>query len=241
MNDTVRLAKRVAEQLGCSRTQAEQYIEGGCILVDQVVVEEPGARVAPGQHIVLEKAAEPVAPTPMTILFHKPAGLRADALIDQEQSLITAATLFAEHRSGLRFLRRHARALTLTNPLEDDASGLLVLTQDWRIVRKLQTESARIEQEFVVDVTGTLPSDGLVTLQQGIRWNGKPPIPLKASWQSERRLRIAMKGAERGMLAAMCFQAGIHIGAIKRIRLGRVPLATLPVGQWRYLLGYEKF
>jgi 23S rRNA pseudouridine2604 synthase len=29
--------------------------------------------------------------------------------------------------------------------------------------------------------------------------------------------------------------------SVKRIRIGRVPMAALPVGQWRYLLGYERF
>jgi 23S rRNA pseudouridine2604 synthase len=29
--------------------------------------------------------------------------------------------------------------------------------------------------------------------------------------------------------------------ALKRIRIARVPMASLPVGEWRYLLGYERF
>ena len=49
MTDTgERLAKRLAAQLPCSRREAELYIEGGWVQVDGVVVEAPGARVAPG-------------------------------------------------------------------------------------------------------------------------------------------------------------------------------------------------
>jgi len=29
--------------------------------------------------------------------------------------------------------------------------------------------------------------------------------------------------------------------SMKRIRIGRVPMASLPLGQWRYLQEYEKF
>ena len=45
MSEPVRLAKRVAELKGCSRREAEQYIEGGWVTVDGVVVEEPQSRV----------------------------------------------------------------------------------------------------------------------------------------------------------------------------------------------------
>ena len=41
----VRLAKRVAELVPCSRREAEQYIEGGWVRVDGSVVEEPQFRV----------------------------------------------------------------------------------------------------------------------------------------------------------------------------------------------------
>ena len=34
-----RLAKRLARQLGCSRSQAEQYIENGFVSVDGVVID----------------------------------------------------------------------------------------------------------------------------------------------------------------------------------------------------------
>ena len=36
-------------------------------------------------------------------------------------------------------------------------------------------------------------------------------------------------------------KVGVQVVAMKRIRVGRVPLAGLPVGQWRYLLPYERF
>jgi 23S rRNA pseudouridine2604 synthase len=45
MTVPVRLAKRLAEMLACSRREAEQYIAGGFVRVDGVVVEEPQHRV----------------------------------------------------------------------------------------------------------------------------------------------------------------------------------------------------
>ena len=52
----IRLAKRVAEQLNCSRSTAEQFIEGGFVSVDGQVVEAPGARVRPDQAVTVATA-----------------------------------------------------------------------------------------------------------------------------------------------------------------------------------------
>ena len=78
MTDTsIRLAKRVAEMIPCSRNEAEQYISGGWISVDGVVVEEPGARVLDEQDVVIHEDATLAEILPVTILLHKPAGFNA--------------------------------------------------------------------------------------------------------------------------------------------------------------------
>ncbi|MBP6597412.1 MAG: RNA-binding protein, partial [Arenimonas sp.] len=41
MTDPVRLSKRIVELVGCSRSEAEQYVQGGFVRVDGTVVEEP--------------------------------------------------------------------------------------------------------------------------------------------------------------------------------------------------------
>ena len=237
MTESVRLAKRVAELASCSRGEAAQYIEGGWVWVDGEIVEEPGFRVHAQQKVELTPDAKLQAVDPVTILLHKPAGIDAQAA----QQLVTADTLFAEDRSGNRFLKRHIVDLIVTDPMEPKAGGLLVLTQDWRIKRKLIDDAARIEHEYVVEVTGALKPDGLALLNLGLSFNGKPLPPIKVSWQSENRLRFAIKAPPRGLITHMCEQVGLTVLSMKRIRVGRMPLAGLPEGQWRYLLGYERF
>ena len=77
MTEHIRLAKRVAEQLHCSRGTAEQYIEGGFVSVGGQVVEAPGARVRPDQDVAVAPDASPLALTPVTLLLHKPPGFEA--------------------------------------------------------------------------------------------------------------------------------------------------------------------
>lgn len=240
MTDTVRLAKHLADLTGCSRSEAEQYIAGGWVTVDGEIVEEPGFRVADQKVVLLPGASlDPVAP--VTILLHKPVGCEANIGVNSAARLITPATLIDKDRSGLRFLKRHLHELALATPLETDASGLVVLTQDWRIMRKLVDDAAKIEQEYIVEVSGDLVADGLALLNHGLSFSGKALAPIKVSWQNETRLRFALKNAQLGQIPHMCNMVGLKVESIKRIRVGRLPMATLPVGQWRYLIGYERF
>ena len=241
MTESVRLAKRVAEVFLCSRREAEQYIEGGWILVDGQIIEEAGFRVFPQQIIERLPHATLTPALPVTLLFHKPAGMVIDAEALQASACITAENCVADDRSGIRFLKRHLIDLSMTNALDSSASGLVVFTQDWRIKRKLEEDASRIEQEFIVDVSGDLITDGLALLNHGLYFNGRPLAPVKVSWQNETRLRFAVKGVQVGQVAHMCKAVGLTVESMRRIRIGRMPLSRLPAGQWRYLLGYERF
>lgn len=238
-DDTIRLAKRVAEMLPCSRREAELYIEGGYVLVDGVAVEEPGARVTPRQQVVLAPDASLLDIAAVTILVNKPAGINAGIGHD---GLPVLTCLSEEARSDEakkeRFLKRHVKNLELVTPLESPASGLVVLTQEFGVARRLKEA---LEQEIIVDVTGTIAENGLALLNHGLSFQGKPVPPLKASWQNENRLRFAVKAPRPGQIAHMCAQVGLRVTGMKRIRIGRIAMASLPPGQWRYLKPYERF
>ena len=240
---TIRLAKRVAEMMPCSRAEADKYIAGGYVSVDGQLVEEAGARVADDQEVTLDPEATLVELAPVTILLHKPAGLNAglDANGAPATDCLTLETLVLPDHGNQRFLKRHLVNLTLTSPLETSASGLVIYTQDFRVARKLVDEGQRVEQEFIVEVAGSIREGGLALLNHGLPFNGKELAPMKVSWQNETRLRFAVKGVKPGQLAHMCRMVGLTIVSIKRIRIGRVPMASLPVGQWRYLHQYERF
>lgn len=247
MNETatLRLAKRLAEETGCSRSEAQQYIEGGWVLVDGQVCEEPGMRVSPENRVVLAAGARAEAAPPVTLLFHKPVGTATGPAGKPDAGFIlpslTHATRSAADRSGMRPLKKHFVGLQLTDGLETQASGLLVLTQDWRVARRLVEDAARIEHEYIVD-TGAQVSDAqLARINQGMHFNGKAVTGLKASRQSETRLRIVLKTPPRGLIERLCAEAGLGLTALRRIRIGRLPLAGVEPGQWRYLAGYEKF
>ena len=64
---------------------------------------------------------------------------------------------------------------------------------------------------------------------------------LAARHVKDERLRFALKGAQPGQIAQLCLNAGLQILSLKRIRIGRVSMAKLPPGQWRYLPADQRF
>lgn len=240
MSDPVRLSKRVAELAQCSRAEAERYIEGGWVTVDGAMVDLPQHPVT-DETVAIDPEARPDAIEPATLLLHKPAGVEAFDGTDAATSLVTPDTRWADDPSGLRLLRRHFHRLTPLVPLEREASGLVVLTQDGRVWRRLTEDLGDIEQEFVVEVSGTLGPDGLRRLAHGLSYRGRALPPCKVSWQNEVRLRFALKGVQPGQLADMCTQVGLGVVAIRRLRIGKVSLAKMPAGAWRYLPVGERF
>ncbi|MFD2368194.1 RNA pseudouridine synthase [Pseudoduganella sp. GCM10020061] len=217
-DDSIRLNKRVADVLGCSRTEAERYIAGGWVTVDGSVIEEPGARVTEAQAIALLPGAIAAEIPPVTIILNKHAG-------DEPSPRLLAPEL---QLGNVRFLRAHVTNLKLVAPLDASANGLVVFTQDYRVERKL---SEPIEHELIVEVSGKIKEGGLEQLNQG----------MKVSWQNETRLRFATKIFKPGLIERLCRDAGLTVRSIKRIRLGRLPLSSLPAGQWRYLTDFERF
>ena len=242
MTESVRLAKRVAELRRCSRREAELLITGGWVRVDGAMIEEPQFRVT-DQRVEIDPRAEPGQAEPVTLLLHKPSGYHTDdeAAGKAASGLLAAASLWAEDSSGIRPLKKHFAHLSLCVPLEADAAGLVVFTQDWRVARKLTEDAATLEHEVIVEVAGEMPPGGLERLNRGLPFEGRTPPAIKVSWQSEDRLRVALKGARPGEIAHLCEAAGLRVLSIKRIRLGRVPLGKLPPGQWRYLRRDERF
>jgi 23S rRNA pseudouridine2604 synthase len=66
-------------------------------------------------------------------------------------------------------------------------------------------------------------------------YQGRGLAPCKVSWQNEVRLRFAIKDVQPGELSHRCREGGLEVVSIRRLRIGRIALAKMPVGQWRYL------
>ena len=249
-----RLSKQVMAIKACSRKEAEQYIEGGWVRVNGVVVEEPAHRAA-REAVTLDPEASLLNLTTATLLLNKPPGY-SDGTEELEptrgrkpppdaRSLLNAQAHWEHDPTDTPVLKRHFNHLEADVELENGASGLVVFTQDWRTTRKLTEDMGTMEHEFLVEVKGEVAPEALKPIGYALKdeRNDLPSVKVSvnSSTPEMSRLRFAIKGSHPGLVAYLCAEAKLEILAMRRIRLGRVTMADLPVGQGRFLAGYEKF
>jgi 23S rRNA pseudouridine2604 synthase len=222
-----RLSKHVMQLKNCSRREAELYIEGGWVLVNGVVVEEPAFRVT-RQTVTLHPDATLLGTDSVTLILHKPPGWLDGVDTDDDEddeddappppkgragpgrraptpppvlncrALMSAAQHCPHDDPSIRMLKRHLSHLEVDVPLETGASGLVVFTQDWRVTRKLSEEIGSMEHELVVDVAGEVQADAMQKMARLLKDERNPLPQAKVSINSSSPERSKLRFAVKG-------------------------------------------
>lgn len=242
--EKIRLSKLMSEQGLCSRREADSYIERGWVLVDGKPVTELGTKIDPTQRITLNRAAQSQQQTRVTILLNKPVGYVSGQAEDNHKpavTLINAASRFTSDQSPLAFHPTHLKGIAPAGRLDIDSQGLLVLTQDGRIAKQLIGEDSNLDKEYLVRVQGKILANGLSMLNHGLKLDGEMLKPAKVSWLNDDQLRFILREGKKRQIRRMCELVGLKVTGLKRVRIGKIKLGDLPMGQWRYLRENETF
>lgn len=251
-SSTVRLNKRMAELGLCSRREADDWIARGWVLVNgaPAVMGQP---VAPDARIEVDRQAEQQQRQQVTILINKPVGYVSGQAEDGHEPavvLVQPQNRWRECNSRMRWGPEQLRGLAPAGRLDIDSIGLLVLTQDGRVARQLIGENSEIEKEYLVrvsygaetsNVQAVFPREKLALLRHGLSLDGQALRTAQVDWQNPEQLRFVLKEGKKRQIRRMCEQVGLFVTGLKRVRIGRVNLGHLPVGQWRYLAAHESF
>lgn len=233
MREPIRLDKRCVELFDCSRGDAVKYIQGGWVLVDGVVEERPQFKVQE-QAIELHEDASLEPIEPVTLLLNVPDGFGTDDPTSMQQ-LITAESHCEEDYSGVNMLNKHFYDLRPASPLQNGASGLMVYTKDWKVLRVLLENTKKKEEEYIVEFEDEYSLETLEKLNWLTHSKDESLPKYKASRQSEKHMRFVTEFVQPDQIEALCTRFNLTIVAMKRIRIGRVSMKKLPSGQWRYL------
>ena len=252
----IRLNKHMAALGLCSRREADDWIARGWVRVDgkPAVMGQPVFATA---RIEIDRQAEQQQRQQVTILINKPVGYVSGQAEDGHEPavvLVQPQNRWSECNSRMRWGHEQLRGLAPAGRLDIDSIGLLVLTQDGRVARQLIGEESEIEKEYLVrvtyngergpesvDVQAAFPREKLALLCHGLSLDGKALRQAQVSWQNPEQLRFVLKEGKKRQIRRMCEQVGLLVTGLKRVRIGRVNLGHLPVGQWRYLTPHEGF
>lgn len=233
----VRISKLLAARGICSRREADSYLERGLVRVNgrPAIL---GERAAPDALITLAPAAESRQRGRVTLLLNKPVGYVSGQPEKGYQS--AHVLLIADRFAGCANAPRVPADLAVAGRLDIDSQGLLVLTEDGRIARLLIGGNT-IEKEYLVRLAEPLSEPDLRALRGPLVLDDKPLRPVRIERLGPDYLSMTLTEGRKRQIRRMLMLVGHEVRGLKRVRIGRVRLGGLGLGQWRPLAPSEGF
>ena len=125
--------------------------------------------------------------------------------------------------------------------LDIDSKGLIVLTQNGVVAKKLIGENSEVSKEYTVKVKGQMVENGLKLLNHGLELDGKQLKPAEVTWMGNDVLKFVLREGRKRQIRRMCELVGLKVTSLKRVRIGRIKLGRLKEGYWRILEPHEEF
>ena len=172
----MRISKYLSQNNICSRREAEFFISQGWLRVDGQIVREPGTKISETSEIVLDEKIAEYQNRLLTIVLNKPVGYVSG---QPEKHYLPAARLVVKDRRFQdtkhpynRKIEWPINGLAPAGRLDIDSTGLLILTQDGRIARKLIAPDSDIEKEYLVRVNQSVTDSQIGKLTWGLKIDG---------------------------------------------------------------------
>ncbi len=215
-----RIAKMLARAGVSSRRDAEKLIAEGRVKLDNKVVETPATFVQPGDIVTVD--GKPVAPAQRTRLFryHKPAGL-----VTTHKDEKGRPTVFEKMPPEI------GRVISVGR-LDLNSEGLLLLTNDGALARKLELPANGWIRRYRVRVHGSPDERALAALAQGVTVEGVRYGPIEAGLDSRQGanawLTVALQEGKNREIRRVMDYLGLPVSRLLRVSYGPFQLGTLP-------------
>ena len=217
-----RIAKWLARAGVASRRDAEKMIAEGRVKVDGKVIGKPATFILPGHSVLVDN--KPVAGAQRTRLFryHKP-----DGLVTTHKDEKGRRTVFDALPPGLPRLISVGR-------LDLNSEGLLLLTNDGELARKLELPSNGWIRSYRVRVNGNVDEQALAELAKGLVVDGVRYAPIEAGLDSRKGanawLTVGLQEGRNREIRRVMEYLGLVVNRLIRVSYGPFQLGALPRG-----------
>ena len=217
-----RIAKVIARAGVCSRREAERMIADGRVAVDGKTLTSPAVTVGPDNRVAVDGHPLPAPEPPRLWRYHKPAGLLTTARDPQGRP-----TVFDRLPNDLPRVMPVGR-LDLTS------EGLLLLTNDGALKRRLELPATGWTRRYRVRVFGRVEEDRLASLAEGLRVGDVNYGPVLARLESQRGanawLTMRLTEGKNREIRRICEHLGLQVNRLIRVAYGPFQLGKLPRG-----------
>jgi 23S rRNA pseudouridine2605 synthase len=217
-----RIAKMLARAGLCSRRDAERWITQGRVSIDGAVLTSPAVTVTADNDIRVDGEPIPRPERARRWRYHKPAGL-----VTTHRDEKGRATVFEA-------LPKDLPRLISVGRLDLNSEGLLLLTNDGALARRLELPATGWVRRYKVRVHGAVDPARLTPLASGISIDGVAYGPIRASLErtqgSNAWVAMALNEGKNREVRRVLEQLGLQVTRLIRLSYGPFHLGNLERG-----------
>jgi 23S rRNA pseudouridine2605 synthase len=225
--DGQRIAKVLARAGVASRREVERLIAAGRVTLNGERLTTPAIKVGPADQVTLD--GRPVATAEPTRLFryHKPPGL-----VTTHRDPQGRPTVFEALPKGLPRLISVGR-------LDLNSEGLLLLTNDGELARRLELPSSGLKRRYRARARGRVDPAALAKLKDGITVAGVHYGPIEARLEpghddaagANHWIVLSLAEGKNREVRKVLEAIGLTVNRLVRVSYGPYELGDLPRGE----------
>ncbi|MGN0346350.1 MAG: pseudouridine synthase [Lachnospiraceae bacterium] len=223
-----RLNKYIAACGICSRREADQMIQDGLVLVNGRKAS-PGEKVDGSEKITVKGKRIGTTFQKVVLAFYKPIGVTVTKSDPHAQKTI------------MQYID-YPVPVTYAGRLDRDSEGLILLTNDGKLIDALMRGKNGHEKEYLVKLNKQVKSVDIQNLRQGVflRELNRKTRECEITQISKYSVRMVITEGMNRQIRRMWKTAGYEVQALKRIRVANIQLGHLAPGTYRVLSEAER-
>jgi len=218
-----RIAKVMARAGLCSRREAERWIEAGRVEVNGKKLTTPACVIGPGDTVVVDGKALPDKEPTRLWRYNKPAGL------------VTSHKDPEGRQTVFQALPSYMPRVISVGRLDLNSEGLLLLTNDGELARKLELPETGWTRRYRVRVHGNADAKQLLSLGKGVTVDGVKYGPVTANFDSRTGanawMTVTLKEGKNREVRKVMEHIGLEVNRLIRTAYGPFQIGNLPQGE----------
>ena len=222
----MRLAKYLAHAGVASRRASEEIIRAGRVTINGDPITDPATNVEPTDRIELDGKAV-ASEDKIVYLLNKPKGVVSTARDTHDRPTVVS------------LISSSGRRLYPVGRLDQDTTGLILLTNDGELANRLMHPSYEVPRTYRARVDGAVREADLRRLRDGIELEDGKTSPAKVRQLEPDLIELTIHEGRKRQVRRMLEEVGKPVRELQRTRLGSLGLGDLEPGDYRELTPAE--
>lgn len=221
----IRLQRYLAQCGLGARRECEAIVTSGRVTIDGQRVTELGTKVDPKRQDIRLDGERLKPQQRQTFVFNKPSGVLCTAKDPQGRPRV------------IDFFPTAGPRLFTVGRLDENSTGLIIVTNDGDLAQKLAHPKYRIYRTYHIHVKGIPGRDALTAVKQGL-WFEEGKFRVQSAKILKRQgkssiMEVVLREGQNREVRRLFDRVGHKVMKLKRIAFGPVQLGRLALGKYR--------